>query len=205
MKAKSDFQGRARAVMTLAIAMMFLSQSGFAQNRFSFEFRPGVNFATRELGDANLKTGFGFEGVFSYRVLSHFGIYAGWGWNRFQSEQSFAGPDVDFEETGYTYGLQFMYGIANSNLSLLARAGILSNHIEVEDRRGDIIGDSGHGFSEGIGWQVDGRIAWPIAENWYVVPSLRYRSLPKEIRIGAADTDVVLSYFSLGLGIARVF
>lgn len=205
MKTKQLFKKTAMAAMTIGILMACAPQSAMAQDRFSFEFRPGVNFPVRELGDADLKTGFGFEGVFAYQFLTHFGVYGGWGWNRFNAKQSFAGPDVDFEETGYTYGLQYMHAIGQSNVSLLARAGILSNHIEVEDSEGDIIGDSGHGFSEGIGWQVEGRVAWVLGDNWYVIPSIRYRSLPRDIKIGAANTEVVLSYLSVGVGISWIF
>lgn len=176
-----------------------------AQGRMTVELRPGVNFATRNLGDADLKTGFGVEGILACQFLRHFGVYAGWGLNRFNARESFAGPDVNFEETGYSYGLQFMHAIGQSNVSLLARGGVLSNHIEIEDNRGHVIGDSGHGFRDGIGWQIEGRVAWPLAERWLVIPSLRYRSLPRVIRIGAADTDVVLSYLSLGVGVARTF
>lgn len=203
MKAAEKF----RNTRVIALVMLLVTYGGatLAQSRFGFEFRPGVNFPTRNLGDANLKTGFGFEGVFSYQILPPFGIYAGWGWNRFSADQSFAGVDVDFEETGYSYGLQFMKLIGESNVGLLARAGILSNHIEVEDRTGDVIGDSGHSFRQGIGWQVEGRVDWPLGDKWSLVPSLRFRSLPREIRIGAAGTEVVLEYVSLGIGISRSF
>ena len=205
MKARKDFNVNALAALMLVALLTGAHQGSFAQDRFSFEFRPGVNFATRNLGDADLKTGLGFEGVVAYQFLGHFGVYAGWGWNRFSSDESFAGVDVDFEETGYTYGLQFMYPVGQSNISVLARAGMLSNHIEVEDRSGDIIGDSGHGFSDGIGWQLEGRVAWSAGGNWQVIPNIRFRTLPREIRIGAANTEVVLSYISLGVSVARTF
>ncbi len=204
MKIKKNFAGKAIAVMMFMMGVV-TPQFIFAQDRMSVELRPCVNFATRNLGDAQLKTGFGVEGIFAYQFLRHFGAYAGWGLNRFNARESFAGPDVNFEETGYSYGVQFMHSIGRSDISLLARAGVLSNHIEIEDKRGDVIGDSGHGFRDGIGWQIEGRVAWPLAERWLVIPSLRYRSLPREIRIGAAGTDVVLSYISLGMGIARTF
>ncbi|HEX8041613.1 MAG TPA: opacity protein [Chryseosolibacter sp.] len=204
MKTRKNFAAKAIGIAVFALAGV-TPQLAFAQGRISVELRPGVNFATRNLGDADLKTGFGVEGIFAYQFLRHFGIYAGWGLNRFNARESFAGPDVNFEETGYSYGLQFMHAIGQSNVSLLGRAGVLSNHIEIEDNRGDVIGGSGHGFRDGIGWQIEGRVAWPLAERWLVIPSLRYRSLPRVIRIGAADTDVVLSYISLGMGIARTF
>jgi hypothetical protein len=98
-----------------------------------------------------------------------------------------------------------MHMLGGSDATLLARAGILSNHIEIEDSNGKVIGDSGHGFKEGIGWQIETRISWALGDKWALVPSMRYRSLPREIKIGAAGTEVVLNYFSLGLGISRSF
>lgn len=203
MKSKKNFL-RTASVILFAIGLLMTHWSE-AQDRFSIEFRPGVNFPTKELSGTDLKTGFGFEAIVAYEFMTHFGVYAGWGWNRFESQHSFAGPDMTFEETGYTYGLQFMHALGESDMSLLARAGMLSNHIEIEDSNGDIIGDSGHGFKEGIGWQFEGRLSWPLGEKWALVPSMRYRSLPREIKIGATGTEVVLNYFSLGLGISRSF
>lgn len=191
----------------LAVLAIYLATAGsvVAQDRFSIELRPGVNFPTRSLDDASLNTGFGLEGVFAYQLLPPFGVYAGWGWNRFTADESFAGPDVSFEETGYSYGIQFLQPVGQSNVALLVRGGVLSNHIEVEDHKGDIIGDSGHSFREGVGWQVEMRVDYPLGDRWSLVPSLRFRSLPRDIRIGAAEREVTLQYVSLGVGIRRVF
>ncbi|MCK7537573.1 MAG: hypothetical protein MZV63_44770 [Marinilabiliales bacterium] len=50
-----------------------------------FELNEGASFATRKL-DANLNTGFGFEGIFHYRFMPFTGVYTGWGWNKFASD-----------------------------------------------------------------------------------------------------------------------
>jgi hypothetical protein len=205
MKTKIKFRGKAFTTTLVVIALTCVSQIAFSQNRLTFEFRPGVNFPTGDLGDADLKTGCGFEGVLAYRFMTHLAVYAGWGWNRFQADESFAGVDVDFEETGYTYGLQFIHPIGQLNMNVLLRAGALSNHIEVENSSGDIIADSGHGYDSGIGWQVEGGLAVPLGEKWLVMPTVRYRSLPRELNIGAVTTDVDLNYISLGVGISRIF
>jgi len=188
------------SVIFLAIAMMSVSQITFAQDRWSFEFRPGVNFATKKLGDADLKTGFGFEGAFAYRFMQHLSVYAGWSWNKFGSDQSLAGSQLDFEETGYTFGLQFIHPIGGSKINYLARAGAISNHIEVE--QGDeIIADSGHG----LGWQVEGGVVVPLGEKWRLLPSVRYRSLSRDLQIETINTSVDLNYLSIGVGISRTF
>src|SRR5688572_6829662 len=68
-----------------------LSTPSYAQSRFSATINPGVNLPLKNLGDADLKTGFGFEFNVAYRFLPHLAAYTGWGWNRFSADQSFAG------------------------------------------------------------------------------------------------------------------
>ncbi len=101
------------------------------------------------------------EGAFSYRFMSHLDVYAGWNWNKFSTDESFAGNNTYFAETGYTYGLQFIHPIGQTKIDLLVWAGESANHIEVENSDGDIIIDSGHVF----GWQVEGGVVLPIGKN----------------------------------------
>lgn len=189
--------GKAMAPMVMAIAMVCLSQITFAQGRWSFEFRPGVDFPTKKMGDVNLNTGFGFEGSLAYRFMPHLAAYAGWSWNKFGSSEEINGSSLDFEETGYTYGLQFIHPIGDSKIDLLARAGGVTNHIEVE-KGGEVIFDSGHGF----GWQVEGGLAIPLGERWRLMPSVRYRSLSRDLTIENVTSSVDLNYLSVGLGLA---
>ena len=200
MKEKDNFNGTTISTMLLAIVLVCISQITFAQDRWSFEVRPGVNFATKKLGEANLKTGYGFEGALAYRFMPHLAVYAGWSWNKFGSDQQMNGSSLNFEETGYTYGLQFIHPVGESKISILARVGGLANHIEVEEGD-DIIADSGHGF----GWQVEGGLAIPLGEKWRLMPSVRYRSLSRDITIETVNASVDLNYLSVGMGIALKF
>ncbi len=198
MKNKNSFS---RLILFVALLLM-ISQVSVAQDRWGLEFRPSVNFPTSDLDDATLKTGFGYEVVLAYRFMPHLSVYGGWGWNRFgSSNASFAGTNMDFEETGYTYGLQFIHPIGQSKVNFLTRIGGLANHIEVEDDDGEIIADSGHGF----GWQVEGGVALPLGEKWNLTPSIRYRSLPRDFEMGTTTTEVKLNYLSVGVGIVRKF
>ncbi|SMD41527.1 Outer membrane protein beta-barrel domain-containing protein [Aquiflexum balticum DSM 16537] len=200
MKVNKNLIGKALASIFIAIAMVSISHVSLAQDRWSFEVRPGVNFATTKLGEANLNTGFGAEGTFAYRFMPNLSVYAGWSWNKFGSDQKVDGTNLDFEETGYTYGLQYTHPLGDSNINLLVRAGGLANHIEVE-KGSDVISDSGHGF----GWQIEGGLAIPLSDNWELVPSVRYRSLSRDIEIESVTTAVDLKYISLGLGIVFKF
>jgi hypothetical protein len=186
---------------TVALVLVFAFHQVKSQDRWSLEFRPGVDFATKNIADADLGTGFGFEGAIAYRFMPHLAAYAGWSWNHFAEDKSFAGPDAGFEETGYTFGFQFIHPIGESGLSYLVRAGGTYNHIEIENNSGDIIIDSGHG----LGWQAETGLVIPLSEKFSLLPSLRYRSLNRDIEIENVSTSVNLNYLSAGVGLSWSF
>jgi len=171
------------------------------QSRWSFDLRLGIDFPTQDLGDANLDNGFGFEATLAYQFIPHWAAYAGWGWNKFSADQSFAGSAVDFEETGYTFGLQFEQALGESALDYFIRFGGLYNHIEIENSNGNIIADSGHG----LGWQLGAGLVIPLGKQWELTPDVRYRSLSTDFDIGSVKKDVDLTYFAVGLGVSRPF
>ena len=58
------------ALMALSITTVISQETG---KRFGFELSGGASFATRDLDDANLKTGMGFEGILHYRCNNEMG------------------------------------------------------------------------------------------------------------------------------------
>lgn len=191
-------------ILTIAALLVL---SGFNQitaqtnNRWSLEFRPGFDYATADISNADLGMGFGLEGIVAYHFMPHLAAYAGWSYNNFAVDQSFAGPDASFEETGYTFGFQFSHPIGQSGLSYLVRAGGTYNHIEIENNDGDIIIDSGHG----LGWQAEAGLMIPLSDQFSLLPSVRYRSLSREIEIENINTSVNLNYLSVGVGLSWSF
>jgi len=184
--------------------LILLSVGSFAQQkekRFGFELSGGASFATRDLCDADLKTGLGFEGIFHYRFMPHAGVYAGWGWNKFSADESFAGNNMDFEETGYVLGLQFKHSFGTSSVSYYLRAGGLYNHIEIENEEGEITEDTGHGF----GWQVAGGVDIPLGRNWSLTPGVKFNSLSRELEIEETTNQLDLNYISVCIGILKNF
>jgi len=191
-----------KLLLSTAVLIMFLHfNQTIAQDKWSLEFRPGVNYATQDIADADLGLGFGTELTIAYRFMPHLAAYAGWSYNNFAVDQSFAGPDASFEETGYTFGLQFIHPIGESSLCYLVRAGGTYNHIEIENNDGDIIIDSGHG----LGWQAEAGLVIPLSEKFSLLPSLRYRSLNRDIEIENVSTSVDLNYLSVGVGLSWSF
>lgn len=188
-------------VFLMAVFGLLWTNNVHAQRHFAFELRSGISIATQDLGDANLNTGFGFEGILDYQFIPQLGVYAGWGWNKFAADDSFAGAKADFEETGYLLGLQFNQPIGTGPLSLFARAGAIYNHIEVENETGDITADSGHGW----GWRAGLGLDIDLGSDWHLKPGIKFQQLSRELTIESETTEVDLSYLGINVGIAKRF
>lgn len=191
-----------KLLLTTAVLTLFLLfNQSIAQDKWSLELRPGVDYATKDISDADLGVGFGSELTIAYLFMPHLAAYAGWSYNNFAVDQSFAGADASFEETGYTFGLQFIHPIGESDISYLVGAGGTYNHIEIENKDGDITIDSGHG----LGWQAEVGIVIPLSDKFSLLPSVRYRSLSRDIEIENVSTSIQLNYFSVGAGLSWSF
>ena len=185
----------------VTVFIIISTNYSLAQDKWSLELRPGVNYATKDILDADLGLGFGAELTIAYRFMPHLAAYAGWSYNNFAVDQSFAGTDASFEETGYTFGLQFIHPIGGTEIKYLVKAGGTYNHIEIENNEGDITIDSGHG----LGWQAEAGLVIPLSDKFSVTPSVRYRSLKREITINNVSTFVDLNYVSAGVGLSWTF
>lgn len=188
----------------LTIALTVFALNATAQNnqdRWAFELSTGASYATTEIGDANLKAGPAIEGTFYYRFVEHTSIYLGWGWKKFGSNHSFAGNKMDFEETGYTYGVQFKHPLANTRLNYVVRAGGIYNHVEIENNAGDIVSDTGHG----LGWQAAGGIELPLGQSWTLIPMVKYSSLSRDFESGTDEFNSNLNTVSTQIGFTKTF
>ena len=195
-----------KTIKVFAFGLLLLSFASitYAQSKWSAELRPNVNFATKDLGVAELKTGVGFEAAIGYRFMPHLGAYAGWGWNQFKSDTPATFPgsgDTEYELTGYTFGLQFIHPIAETSTSYLVRIGGVYSHIEVENSGGDVIADSGHG----LGWEFGAGLNFDLGDQWSLRPQVGYRSLSRDLEVGTETTGVDLNYVSVGAGIVFRF
>ncbi|BDQ03581.1 outer membrane beta-barrel protein [Ignavibacterium sp.] len=191
-----------KLLLTIAALTLFaVFNQSYSQDKWSLELRPGINYATQDISDADLGLGFGGELTIAYRFMPHLAAYAGWSYNNFAVDQSFAGSDASFEETGYTFGFQFIHPIGESDIKYLVRAGGTYNHIEIENNNGDITIDSGHG----LGWQAEAGLVILLSEKFSLLPSVRYRSLNRDIDINNVSTSVDLNYLSVGVGLSWSF
>ena len=186
----------------LIIGSLFIMTSSLmAQDKFSFSIKAGVGIPTRDLGDTELKPGLGYEGVMGYQLGDNFSAYAGWSHQFFAAKENFAGLKLDFEETGYTAGIQFSYPAYGEDVHYSMGVGILYNHIEAEGTDGDIIADSGHE----LGAQIEAMMAIHLSETLFLIPYARYRILDTDLTIDEVTTPTVLNYIGIGTGIKWTF
>lgn len=187
-------------VTAIMLGSIFSINAQESDKRFGFEASAGASVATKKLGGSTLNPGVGFEGIFHYRVLPHTGIYAGWGWNKFGADESVFGNNIDFEETGYVFGLQFKHPFGESKTSYYLRAGGLYNHIEVENG-GDVTHNSGHG----LGWQLAGGLDFKLGKNWSLTPGVKFNALNRDVENEGANVPLDLNYLQLRVGILKKF
>lgn len=182
---------------TAILGFLFVLNFSFAQEKWSVELRPGTNYATEKISDAELKFGIGGEFSVSYNIIPLCSVYLGWSYNNFGVDSSFVGKNGSFEETGYTYGLKFFHELGDNNYALFLIIGGTYNHLEIESDKGEIIIDSGHG----LGWQTELGLQFKLVNNFSLTPSVRYRSLNRNIEINGSKNAVNLNYLSIGIGI----
>lgn len=194
---------RTKVMLSIALSLLVtvLTFGQGKENRFGIEINGEVSFVSSDLAGANLNTGLGFETILQYRFMPYTSVYGGWGWVNFNAVESFAGPDMDFEQTGYILGLQFMRQIGSSPVSYFARAGLLYSHIETENNDGDIISDTGHG----VGYQVAGGIEVAMGKNWSLAPGLKFNSLSGETEIEGMNYQLDHRYVSARIGVIKRF
>jgi hypothetical protein len=194
---------KTKAILGIILTTI-LTLTGSAQEspkRFGFEFSTGASMATQKLAGSTLNPGFGFEAIILYSFMPRLAVYGGWGWNRFGADESFAGNDANFEETGYVLGLQLKQPIADSRLSWYLRAGGLYGHIETENSSGDVIHDTGHG----LGWQLAGGIDVALGNNWSLTPGVKFNALTRNSDFEETPKSFKHDYASVRIGLLKKF
>lgn len=194
---------KTKTFLSIMLAIL-VSATTFAQDnekRFGVELNGNVSFVSSDLAGANLNTGLGFETILQYRFMPYTSVYGGWGYSHFNADDSFAGSDTDFEQTGYILGLQFKHPIKTSPVSYFLRAGLLYSHIEMENNNGEIISDTGHG----VGWQAAAGIEIALGKNWSLAPGLKYNWLSGETDFENAKYQLDHRTVSAQIGIIKRF
>lgn len=172
-----------------------------AQHKWTFEFRPNLDFPTTKIENEKIKTGFGFDASLAYNFISELGVYAGWGWNSYRAENIVEIGNIDLDETGYTFGLKYIQPINESSLSYFIRLGAIFAHLEIEDDAGEISASSNHQ----LGFEIAGGLQFSHQSNFSLRPQIGYRSLSADFSSEDFIQQADLDNFFFGIGIAKTF
>lgn len=184
------------------ILLLFLPNYTFAQEKWAIAFRPGIDFGTEDFSDTRHGIGYGLEATISYKFQKHWSVFAGWSFNSFPASESVAGENGEFDESGFNFGFRFVRPITPvSKFSYVLGAGVTYNHIEVENNDRRNIANSGYGF----GWQVEAGFSYTIVKRFDIMPTVRYRSLSRDIAIGGDKIPIDLNYVSIGAALVLSF
>lgn len=193
------FMKRSNLLWSCIIALLVFNAS-FSQNKWSGEFRPGLNFPTQDIGASDLRIGFGFDISMSYSLMKDIDIYFGWGLNAFASDDQ---SNQDFEQSAYTFGLQYSRPLKAASIwSYFFRLGGVYNHIEIEDNIRDITFDTNFnlGYELVAGFNVQlGTSALSLR------PQFSYRSASQDYKRQGQIIDFELKYVSFAVAVSRTF
>lgn len=183
------------------IIFFFVGTGLQAQGQWSFEFRPNLDFATTKIGEKKIKTGFGFDANLTYNFIDNMGVYAGWGWNTYRAENIPDTGNIDLNQTGYTFGLQYINSIKETSLGYFLRFGGIYAHVEVENEAGNNIADTSHE----LGWEIAGGLYLFNVSTFSLRPQLGYRSFSGDFSSGFVSDKLDLNNFFFGIGVAKWF
>jgi hypothetical protein len=192
-----------RVIVALAIAGNLLAAPvALSAQRVAVDLRTVGAVSTERLAGTELSVGGGFGATVAYFVRPHLAVYGGWDWLHFQADNSFAGADMGFGETGYTAGLRFEHPIGRSEHPLFRiEGGGTYKHMEIENPAGDVVADSGHE----LGFEAGGGVVFAIGTAWRLTPTLRFRALTPAFEITGVTTRSDLRYVGIELGLSRRF
>lgn len=188
-------------IFSLFVLIILITQTLTAQKNFAFDLRGGVNVATEDFGDADLNTGCGLDVQFMYLPVSHFGVFAGWTYNNTDTDRTFVGNNVEYEENGFMGGIEFNYPVFTPEIGLFIRGGALYNKLEVNDADGDLLRETDHEW----GWQTAAGVDVKLGDMLHILPTVKFNSLTTEMLDESGMNDANLRYLSYGLGVRMMF
>lgn len=191
-----------KLILAVTTALLLLAADATAQPRWAVGARAGLAVPVKSIEGEDFGAGTGVEGSLRYRFFSRLSAYVGWDWSRFSSGLTLGETEVDFEETGYVFGLRLEHTFADEEgPTLWLRGGPTLARVDMEDLNGDVPADTGRG----LGWEVGGGVGLTIGRRWSLMPGVRYRSISHDVAIDGISYDFDLGYVSLEAGAAMVF
>lgn len=185
----------------LSITLLLLPLTIQGQGRWTAEFRPGINFPTKDIGSEELNTGFGFQLEFGYRLMPHLRSYTGWTWNNFENKSAFGTQGTSITETSFLFGFELTIPKPKAKIDYYLFLGTNFGNLKVDVKDIDMTDTSPYKF----GWHTGLGIEYSFLDQWNIRSNLRYHSQSGDISITGLPTNLDLSYVSFGIGLMREF
>lgn len=173
-----------------------------AQENWSVSFRPSLHIATRNIYSQPLRLGNGAAVTAAYALNKNVGLYSGFTWNRFDTNENYDEDNIDFTQRGFLAGCMFFFKVtAQQKSPFYARAGISYTAIKSESINDvfNFSADWALGIQFGLGWKLE------LSKNWFVLPEIQYASTTNSYRVNDVQQDLKLSYISITAGIMYEF
>lgn len=156
----------------------------------SIEARAGAAIPTGDLADY-LDTGFGLELNGTLYFTPQIGAYAGYS----LAQVDYSDFDLDGTDSGFSLGI-----LASAPVPSLApwvRAGAILHQFEVSE------GSASRTSDRGIGFEIGGGFAFPVAPMLSITPGVRYRSYEAEVDLtdlGEGTWQQDVNYLTVDIG-----
>lgn len=180
-----------------------LAQPAAAQTvlPFSFEARGGVALPQGDFSDV-VGTGFSVGGTVHYRVAPMVGIYGGFEYAKFTTNDDSEDLNSDITDSGFRLGARFaipLGGMTGVSPWLEGGATLNQTSINLSDDGGASIGiDS----DRSVGYEVGAGLSFAVAPKISITPGVRWRSHKADFGDtddGPAEVDV--NHFTIDLGV----
>lgn len=183
------------------IILLFSGLNLSAQERLGVEVRVNASFPTTDIGDASLNVGPGSEVIVDYQLVSNLGVFIGRGWNRFSADATATVGKMDYDETGYIFGVQYNRQLGEGPLGLYLRAGGIYNQVDINNEDGDsaFTTDNGLGCRIGVGLNIN------LGGGWQINPGVKYQALNSDYEMESNPFSANYNYFAVGVGVAKRF
>lgn len=173
-----------------------------AQENWSVSFRPSLHIATRNIYSQPLRLGNGAAVTAAYALNKNVGLYSGFTWNRFDTNENYDEDNIDFTQRGLIAGGLYYFKITPQQYSsFYIRGGTM--YANIKSQSANTIFEHttkwALGTQLGLGWKLE------PSKNWFFLPEIQYASSSNAYTFNGSQQDITLSYVSITVGVMYGF